>query len=157
MSKFAIDLGSLRQGFSRMELGAEAEDLGLPQSGWAGPIRGVLDVQRTGEAISVRGALTASARLECVRCLATFDWPVQAPLEVFAERAGSGGAREEEALERDDYMKFHDGRQLDLREEARETLLLELPMSPHCREDCRGLCPKCGADLNEGPCGCSRE
>jgi len=53
----------------------------------------VLDVQRTGEAISVRGALTASARLECVRCLATFDWPVQAPLEVFAERAGSGGAR----------------------------------------------------------------
>jgi len=140
-----------------MELGAEAEDLGLPQYGWAGPLRGVFDVQRTGDAISVRGALTAAARLECVRCLAVFERPMQAPLEVFAERAGRGRAPEEEALERDDYMKFHDGRQLDLCDEAREALLLELPMSPHCREDCRGLCPTCGADLNEGPCGCSRE
>jgi uncharacterized protein len=51
-------------------------------------------------------------------------------------------------------MKFHDGRQLDLRASARELLLLELPMVLHCREDCPGLCLKCGADLNAGPCGC---
>ncbi len=157
MSKFAIDLGSLRQGHTRIELEAQAEDLDLPPEGWVGPVRGVFDVQRTGDTVSVRGGLTASARLECVRCLVAFDWPVQVPLEVYAERAGSGRALEEKALARDDYMKFHDGRQLDLRGEARETLLLELPMSPHCREDCRGLCPTCGADLNEGPCGCSRD
>ncbi len=157
MSKFAIDLGSLRQGLTRTELEAQAVDLDLPSDGWAGPIRGVFDVQRTGDTVSVRGELTASARLECVRCLAAFDWPVKVLFEVYAARAGSGRPLEEEALERDDYMKFHDGRQLDLREEARETLLLELPMSPRCREDCKGLCPTCGADLNEGPCGCSRE
>ncbi len=47
-------------------------------------------------------------------------------------------------------MKFHDGRRLDLREDARESLLLEIPIAPRCREDCAGLCPKCGADLNLG-------
>ncbi len=157
MSKFAIDLGSLSQGSTPIELEATALELDLPAEGWVGPVRGVLEVEKTGEKLTVRGSLSATARLECVRCLAEFDLPIQAPLEVFAERAGSGRRREEEALERDDYMKFHDGRQLDLREDARELLLLELPMVPHCREDCRGLCPRCGADLNAGPCGCPPE
>jgi uncharacterized protein len=154
MSRFAIDLGSLRQGRTRVELEAEAPELELPEEGWAGAIRGAFDVEKTGESVSVRGDIAATARLECVRCLAVFDRPVRAPLEVFADRAGSGRARDEAELERDEYMRFHDGRQLDLRAEAREVLLLELPMVPHCREDCQGLCPKCGADRNAGPCGC---
>jgi len=156
MSRFAIDLGSLRQGHTRIGVESDARDLELNESVWPGPIRGTFGVEKTGERVSVRGAVSATARLECVRCLAAFDQPIQASLEAFAERAGSGRARDEEALERDDYMRFHDGRQLDLRAEAREALLLELPMVPHCREDCRGLCPRCGADLNAGPCGCVR-
>ena len=46
------------------------------------------------------------------------------------------------------------GDQLDLERLARDAVLLELPAAPLCREDCRGLCPSCGADWNEGPCGC---
>jgi uncharacterized protein len=156
MSRFAIDLGSLRQGSTPVELEAAAQDLDLPSGDWVGPVRGAFDVEKTGEKVTVRGLVSATARLECVRCLAEFDLPVRAPLEVFAERAGGGRTRDEAELERDDYMKFHDGRQLDLRADARELLLLELPMVPHCREDCRGLCPRCGADLNAGPCGCPR-
>ena len=154
MSRFAIDHGSLRQGSTPVELEATALDLDLSPDGWAGPIRGAFDVEKTGEKVTVRGSVAATARLECVRCLAVFDLPLQVPLQVFAERAGSGRQRDEEALERGEYMKFHDGRQLDLCDDAREVLLLELPMGPHCREDCRGLCPRCGADLNAGPCGC---
>ena len=138
-----------------MELEVPAQDLDLPELEWAGPIRGVYDVEKTGERVSVRGLLAATARLECVRCLTAFELPLEAALQVFAERAGSGRAREEEALERDEYMRFHDGRQLDVCDEARESLLLEVPMVPRCREDCRGLCPRCGADLNAGPCGCA--
>ena len=66
-------------------------------------------------------------------------------------------AREEEELERDGYIAFHDGRDLVLNQEARDALLLELPMAPRCREDCAGLCPRCGADRNLGPCGCDAE
>ena len=157
MSRFAIDLGSLRQGRTSVELEAAALELDLPPDEWAGPIRGVFDVEKTGERVTVRGSVAATARLECVRCLAAFDLPLQVPLQVFAERSGSGRPRDEEALERGEYMKFHDGRQLELCDDAREVLLLELPMGPRCREDCRGLCPRCGADLNAGPCGCLRE
>jgi uncharacterized protein len=154
MSRFAIDLGSLRQGRTQVELEAAAKDLDLSPDGWEGLVRGAFDVEKAGEKVTVRGSVAATARLECVRCLTEFDLPVRAPVAVFAERAGKSRAREEEALERDDYMQFHDGRQLELRDEVRELLLLELPMVPHCREDCRGLCPRCGADLNAGPCGC---
>ena len=80
---------------------------------------------------------------------------MEAPLTIFADQSGRSDRREEAELERDDYMLFHDGRRLDLRESVRELLLLELPISPHCREDCPGLCPSCGADLTVGPCGCT--
>jgi uncharacterized protein len=52
-------------------------------------------------------------------------------------------------------MRFHDGRRLNLTEDAREALLLEVPMTPLCREDCAGLCPRCGAELNTGPHACT--
>jgi uncharacterized protein len=42
-----------------------------------------------------------------------------------------------------------------LRPLVRDALLLELPLAPLCREDCRGLCAHCGADLNDGPCDCA--
>jgi uncharacterized protein len=132
---------------------ASAPELDLPEREWAGEVDGQAQVQRTGEQISVRGLVRATARLECVRCLGGFERPVEAELTVYADRAGTSRGFERE-LERDDYMKFHDGRQLDLREDAREALLLEVPITPLCREECRGLCPRCGSDLNLGPCSC---
>jgi len=156
MSPFLIDLATLEPGLNRVELECEAAELGLEPAEWQGRVRGVLDVEKSGEQVSVRGRLEARAGVDCVRCLRTVELPLEPALEVFAERAGtSRRIAEEQELERDDYMKFHDGRHLDLRDEARELLLLELPMAPLCRADCRGLCPRCGADLNSGPCGCS--
>jgi len=153
MSGFIINLAAMGPGRSRTEEEAEAKALDLPETGWPGPVRGDLDIERTGNQVAVTGTIGAVARLECARCLRTFDRPIEADLTVFADRTGSA-RRLEEDLERDQYMKFHDGRQLDIREEAREALLLELPITPHCQEACRGLCPRCGADLNLGPCGC---
>jgi len=154
MSGFIINLAALRPGLSRVGASASAADLDLPAAEWPGPVQAELQVDRTHDRVSVRGPVQATARLECVRCLKSFDLPVRVELEVFADRSGRARGLEAD-LERDDYMKFHDGRQLDLRGETRETLLLEMPITPHCREECRGLCPDCGADLNLGPCGCS--
>jgi uncharacterized protein len=50
-----------------------------------------------------------------------------------------------------------DGEQIDLEPMVRELVLMELPLAPLCRDDCAGLCPTCGADLNAGPCGCARD
>ena len=156
ISGFVLDLPTLRAGASGLQLEAEAHEVGLPDSEWSGLVTGDCTVERSGDRINVRGQLRAVAWLECVRCLKGFEHPLRAPLEVFADRAGTSRRRAEEAeLERDDYMRFHDGKHLDLREDARESLLLELPMTPRCREACLGLCPACGADRNEGPCACS--
>jgi uncharacterized protein len=152
MSAFAIDLATLPPGWHRVGLECEAAELGLPQAEWPGPVRGDLEVEKTGDQVSVRGRLEAVAALQCVSCLRVFEWTLRAPFEIFAERSGSVLRAEEEALEGDDYMKFHDGRTLDLAEDARETMLLEVPIAPRCREDCRGLCPVCGVDRNEEAC-----
>jgi len=154
ISSFVLDLATLPIGAFGLEVESGAGELGLTEADWSGPIRGNLVVQRNGDKVTVHGSLEATGRLECVRCLRVYDAPVRAPFDAFAERAGTSSRREETELDRDDYMRFHDGRRLDLREDVREALLLELPMSPRCRDDCAGLCPRCGADLNEGPCGC---
>ncbi len=158
MTDYILDLATLKPTLNRLEVEAPAHDVGLPDAEWPGSVRGELRVEKSGSRVSVRGTVKSAARLECVRCLRTFDLGLAADLTVFAEQSGTSRNRaEEHELERDDYMLFHDGRRLDLRETVREMLLLELPITPYCREDCPGLCPKCGADLNAGPCGCTGE
>jgi uncharacterized protein len=154
MNGFSIDVGGLRSGPSRVRIEVPARDVGLPETEWPGHVVGDLGIERNGDRISIRGRLGALARVECVRCLKGYELPVEVPFEIFAERAGTGFRVDEEELERDDYMMFHDGRHLDLSQQAREALLLEVPIAPHCREDCRGLCPRCGADLNQESCRC---
>ena len=154
MAGFVLEMGTLAPGATRVRAEAGAAELGMSETQWPEPIVGVLDVERSGERVSIRGTLETSAEIECARCLKPYTMSLVVPFEVFAERTGMGQRLEEEELERGDYMKFHDGRRLDVREEARETLLLELPIAPRCREACLGLCPRCGADLNDGPCAC---
>ncbi len=139
----------------RVEVESPAADIGLTQPEWREQVRGSFVVERSGDRVSVRGTVLSRVHLECVRCLREFDLPLEAPMVLYAERTGSTSREEQEQLERDDYMLFHDGRRLDLRETVRELMLLELPITPVCREDCPGLCPKCGAELSLGPCGCS--
>jgi uncharacterized protein len=153
MSAFHINLATLPAGRSRIEAESDGTAIGLPEGEWSGPVRAELLLDKTNDQVTMRGTVRAVARVECVRCLRVCDQPVEAELLVYADRSGTSRHDDEETdLERDHYMKFHDGRQLDIGDEVREALLLEFPFTPHCREDCRGLCPKCGADLNEGPC-----
>ena len=155
MTGFVLDLGTFRPVVDRVEVEGTAADVGLTQPEWREQVRGSFVVERSGDRVSVRGSVLSRAHLECVRCLREFDLPLEAPIVLYAERTGSTSSDEQEQLERDDYMLFHDGRRLDLREMVRELMLLELPITPICREDCPGLCPKCGADLSLGPCDCS--
>ena len=59
--------------------------------------------------------------------------------------------------EENDELILVENDRLDLKELVLSDLLLNLPMKHLCREDCKGLCPKCGANLNEGECGCNRK
>jgi uncharacterized protein len=155
MSGFTIDVATLRTDSEHVELETDAADIGLESGGWNGRVRGVFQVERVGEKVSVRGSVEGIASLECVRCLRVFEYPLRVPLEVFAEPSGHTRRSEEEELERDYDLVFFNGRQVDMADAARQALIVEVPMSPHCREQCLGLCPKCGADRNVGPCACT--
>jgi DUF177 domain-containing protein len=155
MSGIVIDIATLRSDSERIEVEADPTEIGLPPGQWAGAVRGVFQVEKLGEKLTVRGEVEAVAELECVRCLRPFERPLRVPLVVFAERSGHGRRSEEEELERDHDLVFFNGRQVDVGDTVRQALLVEIPMTPYCRENCRGLCAKCGADLNEAPCSCS--
>jgi len=155
MKVLTLDLATLPAGRSDTQVEARPEEIGLDPALWGERVLGRLTVEKSGDQVTVRGTLEAEAQLECVRCLGAMRLEMRVPFEVFAERSGGRRAAEEADLVRDDYMLFHDGRQLDLCEDVREALLLEVPIAPKCRPDCAGLCPKCGADLNAGPCGCA--
>jgi uncharacterized protein len=155
MSGFTIDVATLRGDSERVELETDARDIGLEPDGWKGRVRGVFQVEKLGEKVSIRGTVEGTAALECARCLRPFEYPVRVPLEVLAERSGHARGADEAELERDYDLVFFNGRQVDVGDAARQALAVELPMSPHCREDCRGLCPICGADRNEAPCACA--
>ncbi|MBR5524560.1 MAG: DUF177 domain-containing protein [Clostridia bacterium] len=107
-------------------------------------------------AVTVRaGVVQLSARAQlvydgqCDRCLTPFARPYDIPLEHTLV-----ATLEDE--ENDDYILL-ENYQLDLTDLVMTDVLLELPYKSLCREDCRGLCPLCGTNLNEGLCGCNRK
>ena len=95
------------------------------------------------DGILATGAARAPFQAECRRCLTTVHGQVDARFQELFEP---------EPREGESYRL--QGDRIDLAPLAREVLMLELPLAPLCREGCAGLCPNCGADLNNGPCNC---
>jgi uncharacterized protein len=100
------------------------------------PVRYRLHAQLQGRSLLVTGRLATPATLRCSRCLCEIELPVTVKQFVFMQD-----------LHGEDFV--------DLTEQVREDIILELPQRALCREDCRGLCPQCGQDLNEGACRCA--
>lgn len=147
-SPFQVHVGNvLRTGNARAEVRSGVLD-SLVVLGTEVPIDAevVVDVELqfvADTALDAVGTVSAPYRGTCRRCLR----PVEGKLEVpVRERF------EERFVEDETYPLAHS--QIDLGPMARDTVMLELPRAPLCREDCLGLCPECGADRNEGACSC---
>ena len=96
------------------------------------------------------GRLSATLRLECRRCLDDVPWPMEVAFDFRFDPA----VREWEE-EGGVFALDPNAAALDLTRPLREEWLLAMPQYVVCRDDCRGLCPVCGADLNEFDCGCT--
>src|ERR1700720_522543 len=119
-----------------------------------GPVNVVLSYYRAGTELFFRGELTAATVASCARWAEEFIAPSGRSFRyVLAPRAigdDSNGDLRVEDLE----FSLYEGEEVNLTPLIREQMLLALPTRPLCREDCRGLCPRCGANLNDGDCGC---
>ncbi|MFO7707753.1 MAG: DUF177 domain-containing protein [Desulfobacterales bacterium] len=126
---------------------------------FAAPIHVRLKAARIGELVEVEGEFQTSLRLTCGRCLKRFLSPLQAGFALtYAQQlsaAGSGGgSKRAPAAAEDGGLMLFRGDRIDLRDGIQEQVILSLPVRPLCSQACRGLCPQCGADLNQGPCLC---
>jgi len=154
-----IDLRTLAEGETRMELDATGPSVGLPADVHAldGPLHVALILDRRGEEIWVRGSVQVVVLQQCSRCLADFGQPLELEFQVFCAKVRPHSTIGPSQLDEEDGgVHFHDGRVLTLDEEIREAVILGLPMRPVCKESCLGLCPHCGEDRNLGPCRCER-
>jgi uncharacterized protein len=112
------------------------------------PVGAEVDLELRFEAVTegvlVTGSATAPLAGECARCLAALDASVTAGItELYLYDGGT---------ERDEEERYLDGDMLDLEPAFRDAVVLALPMSPLCRDDCPGLCVECGVPLADaGP------
>jgi uncharacterized protein len=112
-----------------------------------GPVEVEGELQATdGEDFLWRGNIGATARLPCRRCLTDVDCRIDRHVDVLL--TSDPEAAEDPSV----YPLPEEATQVDLGAVVREELALEVPGFVLCRDDCAGLCPKCGADLNAGPC-----
>jgi len=105
----------------------------------------------------VAGHLTGEIELDCSRCLEPFTLPVVTDFDLrYVPRIENVGEGEREVEEDDLATAFYDEDQIDLGHLIMEQFQLALPMKALCKDDCKGLCPNCGTNLNTGTCDCSQ-
>jgi uncharacterized protein len=130
-------------GFSR-DIPFDLPQINIPPDLHLSGLAGVVRATRTPQGILLQVAFQALINLECVRCLTSFQQTLNidfTELYAFSKRyiTDSGLIMPETGI-------------IDLNPVLRDYILLEIPISPLCRPDCKGLCPICGNNLNESTC-----
>lgn len=121
-----------------------------------GPVSVGVHVKKRSGGFEISGRLQGAAATICGRCLDKFNEDIShtfsydcLPHDAIVE--------EKEELTSDTLdICYYTGGEIDITALVHEQVALALPMRPLCREDCRGLCPECGANLNKGDCGCQK-
>ena len=121
------------------------------------PLRIDLTIAREYDHIRVNGRVETRMALNCARCLAEFRININSPFTIFYMRAvGLADDEDVELAEEDLITATYEGDEIDFTSEIAEQIILAIPLKPLCREDCQGLCPACGVDLNVAECACGR-
>lgn len=142
--------GEVRHVVVDAPLDAEADGLRTTS-----PVRGSVRLMRCPDGVLAQGLLTVTAALECSRCLAPMKFELELELEeVFRPTVQLPGGPHVVREPDDPATLIDEVNVLDLGEAIRQGMLLAAPARSLCSADCRGLCCRCGADLNDGPCSC---
>ncbi len=118
-------------------------------------VEGKVTLVRTDRGILTEATLHTEVKVTCSRCLSLFDYPLTLSIEeeyfpITDVVSGISLSLPEEP----GCFTIDEHHVLDLTEAIRQYALLAIPMKPLCGQDCAGLCPTCGHNLNQGPCDC---
>lgn len=125
------------------------------------PVKGEVTFSNTGRHIVARGQARTTVELDCSRCLGRFridlDLPIEEELRIAGHLPDMAEEEEEEELPDEEKEPLFVDNVFDLGELIRQSVLMALPIKPLCSEECKGLCPHCGRNLNEGQCECPKD
>ena len=157
--KMIIDISTIDDTALPFEFSQESADIDLDSPGVAlvGQVLVVGEITKYIERFAVEGTITGAWELDCSRCLQPLSRPLSLTFNVDYVTEGAPGTASEielkaEDLDVDELLES----ELDLTQLAREQILLNLPEQIYCREDCKGLCEKCGENRNLLDCKCEQ-
>ena len=153
-----LDLSRYHQPVSNFARTFQPDD--LPDDGEAyrivAPVDLAFEIHKDKEKFRLVGRVRTQLELGCSRCLEPFRLPVDAPFDIrYLPLANASAEGEREVAEEDLETSYYQDDQIDLDGLLREQFYLALPMKPLCEENCRGLCPQCGINLNTAACDCA--
>jgi len=122
------------------------------------PIKIRLHLSRSGKVILLRSRIEAKVEWMCARCLDPFSRTLTSEFKTSLKPRPDFPLPDEVELNREDLeTEFYEGEEIDVTPLVQDQILLTLPPKALCDEECRGLCPKCGQNLNRGICQCSEK
>jgi uncharacterized protein len=108
--------------------------------------------------IRVKGSLTTSLEINCARCLEPIVQKVNRQFDLLYRPLGADAGRDEMSVtDAEAEISYYEGDGVALEDVLREQVLLAVPVKVVCRDNCKGLCPHCGKNLNQEPCSCAAE
>ena len=120
------------------------------------PVELEFDIHKDKDKFRLEGHLRTELELTCSRCLEPYRLTVDTDFDQrYLPFSATSTELEREVQDDDLETSYYSEDQIDLDELMREQFYLALPMKPLCSDDCRGLCPQCGTNLNTGTCDCS--
>lgn len=149
---------SLQWSDEKDSLSAYLKDLSEIDFDFETPLQSEVKIQKAGQSVLITGRIQTNLRLQCVRCLKEFTYPLSNEFDLTLHPSKEAPSEEETELGREEMeSSFFEGGEIHLSEIACEQVFLEIPYQPLCQEGCRGLCSICGTDLNLSPCECVKE
>ena len=122
------------------------------------PLKWQVDVTNTGSALLVEGGVAGRGTCACSRCLEDVDHEFDGSIEgYFLVNGAEEPDEENDELGEDAFDVLPDDHIIDMAPLIEAALFMDAPDMPLCRQDCAGLCPQCGKNLNEGSCGCGAD
>ena len=142
--------GTFAHGYAEGELVLEEDQLRLVQ-----PPTVSGEIRRADRRAHIKGRVVAGVQVECDRCLTWIELPVDANFKLEYVTQEDYLAQQADELTEDDLdLTVFDGEVIDIDELVSEEILLAVPDHILCKDDCKGICPGCGADRNSVDCGC---
>jgi uncharacterized protein len=131
-------------------VGAGTEDFRV-----VAPVELEFDIYKDKDQFRLAGSVRTMLEMPCSRCLEPFRTLIDAPFDLRYQPHSKIAAEAEREVEEDDLTTaFYEHEEIDLAQLMHEQFYLALPMKPLCEDQCKGLCPTCGANLNRATCDC---